>query len=327
MRAENVLIINTKGGGHAEIGLHLAKQLLSAGHSVTILNDGEQGKLEKKTPFNQYKSLEKATVVWSNPTDTATYPSEKFDVVYDNNGKDLDACKPAIDHFKGNVAHYVFVASAGAYKTNKIEPALVEGDARKEAAGHVAVENYLVEQDLPYTIFQPLYIYGPYTGKDYMPFFLDRLLRNRPVPIPAPGIQLTSLSHVEDVASLLAKVPGNAAAIGQHYNVASDRYITFDGLVKALADAAGVEANIVHYDPKAVALKKGQGFPFRTEHFIASVDKAKRELGWTPTHKILEDVPGLVEAYKSSGLLDADVDFSTDDKILEAVGHKVPALA
>lgn len=47
---------------------------------------------------------------------------------------------------QGNVAHYVFVASAGAYKTNKIEPALVEGDARKEAAGHVAVENYLVEQ-------------------------------------------------------------------------------------------------------------------------------------------------------------------------------------
>ena len=145
------------------------------------------------------------------------------------------------------MAHYVFVASAGAYKTNKIEPALVEGDARKESAGHVAVENYLVEQvrqtgypflhltrsccnadilhleyteqlhtrvaalqDLPYTIFQPLYIYGPYTGKDYMPYFLDRLLRNRPVPIPAPGIQLTSLSHVEDVASMLAKVRRSA---------------------------------------------------------------------------------------------------------------------
>ena len=33
---------SSAGGGHAEIGLHLAKQLLSAGHSVTILNDGEQ---------------------------------------------------------------------------------------------------------------------------------------------------------------------------------------------------------------------------------------------------------------------------------------------
>lgn len=41
VRAEKVLIANTKGGGHAFIGLYLAKQLMSAGHTVTILNDGD----------------------------------------------------------------------------------------------------------------------------------------------------------------------------------------------------------------------------------------------------------------------------------------------
>lgn len=41
MRADSVLIANTKGGGHAFLGLHLAKKLLNAGHSVTILNDGD----------------------------------------------------------------------------------------------------------------------------------------------------------------------------------------------------------------------------------------------------------------------------------------------
>lgn len=61
-------------------------------------------------------------------------------------------------------------------------------------------------QGLPYTVFQPLYIYGPHTAKDYMGYFLDRLMRDRPVPIPAPGIQLVSLSHVEDLASMMAKV-------------------------------------------------------------------------------------------------------------------------
>ena len=40
--SERVLIANTKGGGHAFIGLHLAQQLLSKGHEVTILNDGEE---------------------------------------------------------------------------------------------------------------------------------------------------------------------------------------------------------------------------------------------------------------------------------------------
>ncbi len=40
--SERVLIANTKGGGHAFIGLHLAQQLLKKGHEVTILNDGEE---------------------------------------------------------------------------------------------------------------------------------------------------------------------------------------------------------------------------------------------------------------------------------------------
>ncbi len=53
--------------------------------------------------------------------------------------------------------------------------------------------------------------------------------RDRPVPIPAPGIQLTTLTHVEDVASMLASVPGNPAAVAQHYNVCSDRCISFVG--------------------------------------------------------------------------------------------------
>ena len=74
-------------------------------------------------------------------------------------------------------------------------------------------------------------------------------------------------------------------------------------------------------------LRQGEGIPFRTEHFIALVEKAKRELGWQPAHAFLDDVPSLVDAYKASGALDKDIDFSADDKILEAVGAKVPAMA
>ncbi len=107
---------------------------------------------------------------------------------------------------QGKVSHYVFVASAGAYVPDGIHAGLKEGDKRKESAGHVPVEQYLQSEGLPYTIFQPLYIYGPHTGKDCEQWFLDRILRNRPVPIPAPGIQLVALSHVEDVATMLAKV-------------------------------------------------------------------------------------------------------------------------
>ena len=78
---------------------------------------------------------------------------------------------------QGKVKHYVFVSSAGAYKANSVEPMHFEGDERKASAGHVEVEQYLEQQDVPYTVFQPLYLYGPYTGKDCEQWFMDRILR------------------------------------------------------------------------------------------------------------------------------------------------------
>lgn len=43
--------------------------------------------------------------------------------------------------------------------------------------GHVAVERYLESEGLPFTVFQPLYIYGPHTAKDCEQWFLDRIMR------------------------------------------------------------------------------------------------------------------------------------------------------
>jgi hypothetical protein len=58
-----------------------------------------QAKLASKAPFSQYGELEKmgATISWGSPTDPATWPQGEFEVVYDNNGKDMASCKPLID--------------------------------------------------------------------------------------------------------------------------------------------------------------------------------------------------------------------------------------
>lgn len=57
--------------------------------------------------------------------------------------------------------------------------------------------------------------------------------------IPAPGVQLVTLSHVEDIASMLAEVPGNPAAIRQYYNTCSDRQISFTGVLMCVLCMAG----------------------------------------------------------------------------------------
>mmetsp|Transcript_28353 Transcript_28353/g.62316 ORF Transcript_28353/g.62316 Transcript_28353/m.62316 type:complete len:556 (+) Transcript_28353:33-1700(+) len=331
-KGPRALIVNTKGGGHAFIGYYLAKELVAKGYCVTIMNDGDKAKVSAKAPYNNYSALENAgiQVVWGNPTKPSTYPAGEFQIVYDNNGKDLESCKPLIDTYKNRVKHFVFVSSAGAYKADPIEPMHIEGDSRKSTAGHVEVENYLREQRVPYTVFQPLYIYGPLTNKDCEQWFVDRIIRDRPVPIPEPGIQLTSLTHVEDVASMLAAVPGNKYAIRQHYNVCSDRAVTFTGIAKAIGKALGKEPKIVLYNPEKIGMGKSgkaEGFPFRTVHFFASPDKARFDLDWKPKHDFLGDVQALVNDYKKQGRQNQSIDFSIDDKILAAVAKEAKTAA
>lgn len=61
-----------------------------------------QAKSKSKAPYSQYDSLQQqgAKIHWGSPSDSSAIPSGDFDVVYDNNGKDMDACKPLIDAFK-----------------------------------------------------------------------------------------------------------------------------------------------------------------------------------------------------------------------------------
>lgn len=52
---KNVLIVNTNSGGHAVIGFYFAKELLSAGHAVTIMTVGDESSDKmKKPPFSRF---------------------------------------------------------------------------------------------------------------------------------------------------------------------------------------------------------------------------------------------------------------------------------
>lgn len=115
------------------------------------------------------------------------------------------------------------------------------------------------------------------------------------------GIQLTSVSHVEDVAAMMAAAAGNHAAIKQHYNACSDRTYTLDGIAHCVAAALGKEPKIVHYNVKDFDIPKGKSFPFRTVHFFASADKAKQDLGWKAEHKFAEDLKTQVCPYLRGG--------------------------
>ncbi|KAJ3669346.1 hypothetical protein LUZ60_011296 [Juncus effusus] len=325
---KKVLIINTNSGGHAVIGFYFAKELLASGHDVTVLTVGEEGSDKmKKTPFTRFSELTSngGKTVWGDPKEVGKLlEGASFDVVLDNNGKDLDAVKPVADWAKSaNVSQFLFISSAGIYKPTDELPH-VEGDAVKESAGHVVVEKYIESLSFAsWASFRPQYMIGSGNNKDCEEWFFDRIVRNRPVPIPGSGMQLTNISHVRDLSSMLTHaVTQPEKSNGQLFNCVSDQAVTFNGLVKLCAQAAGKEANVVYYDPKEAGVDAKKAFPFRNMHFYAEPRAAKEILGWKSTTNLPEDLKERFAEYLSIGRDKKEMKFEIDDKILESL--KVP---
>ena len=303
-------------GGTRFIGVYLTRILVAQGHDVVLFNRGN-----RPSPVAGIRRIQ------GDRTDPnqirAALSAETFDAVFDNNGRELSDTQPLADLFRDKVQHFVYMSSAGVYlKADQLPH--VEGDPVDPKSRHLGkhdTEAYLAAQGLPFTSIRPTYIYGPQNYNDLEAWFFDRIVRDRPIPIPGHGLHLTQLGHVQDLAQAMANVLGNSQAIGQIYNVSGDRYVTFDGLARACAIAAGKSADdlqIVHYDPKQFDFGKRKAFPLRTQHFFASVHKAIAELEWQPKFDLIS---GLQDSfnndYLAAGRDRAEIDFSTDDEILQ----------
>ena len=200
----------------------------------------------------------------------------------------------------------------------------IEGDPvdpNSRHKGKFHTEDYLTEQSIPFTAIRPVYIYGPQNYNPLEKWFFDRIVRDRPIPIPGSGMALTHLGHCEDLASAMVSVLDNPKAIGQIYNISGDKAVTFDGLAKACATAIGKDPSaikIVHYDPAQFDFGKKKAFPMRIQHFFTDISKAQSELKWQPKFDLIK---GLKDSYENDYLAEGkdklDVDFSCDHQILE----------
>ena len=306
-------------GGTRFIGVYLTQLLVEQGHKVVLFNRGNR-------PVPSLQGVEQITGDRTDPTQLKEKLSqENFDVIFDNNGRELTDTQPLAEIFQDRVQHFVYMSSAGVYLKSDFLPH-VEGDAvdpKSRHKGKHETEAFLTQSGLPFTSIRPTYIYGPSNYNDLESWFFDRIVRARPIPIPGNGMHITQLGHVKDLARAMTKIVGNQKAVGQIYNVSGDRFVTFDGLARACAVAAGKspeEVKIVHYDPKKFDFGKRKAFPMRVQHFFASVNKAMTELSWEPEYDLISGLKDSLENdYLASGRDKAEVDLSVDEEILQAL--------
>lgn len=331
--SRRVLVVNTKGGGHVVIGPHLAEKMLSEGHSVHVHQVGSK---KGGAPFDRYDTLSAtypSTFSLSHgDVSSQSVPTGTYDAVYDNNAKSLEDIQPIIEAGKAG-AEVFYVSSAGAYSYFPAVAPHRSGDPAKGPT--IDVEDALRSNNVSSASFRPIYILGAGSGKrEYSDFFFDRIVRNRPLPIPGNAAVCTSITDVRDVCAMLASSLGKGLS-GEVMNSVSPRTVTFEGMVQMCAKAAGRTATTVYYDPaemesKVEGFKVKKAFPFRPRHFFADPYPGKAlESTVTWEGPFSGTAAGLQNAvnesyaeYVALGLDKAAVDFSLDDAILAAAGHR-----
>ena len=305
-------------GGTRFIGVFLTKTLVAQGHEVVLFNRG-----------NNPAPVDGVTQIHGDRKDPdqlkAKLANETFDIVFDNNGRELSDTQPLVEILGDKIKQFVYVSSAGVYLKSSQMPHRENDpvDPKSRHKGKHHTEAYLTKSGINWTSIRPTYIYGPQNYNDLEAWFFDRLVRDRPLPIPGNGMHLTQFGHIQDLADAMAALIGNTKAKGQIYNISGDRYVTFDGLALACAEAIGKDPSqikLVHYDPSNFDFGKRKAFPMRLQHFFADVSKAKQELGWQPKYDLVSGLKdSFAKDYSASGRDSADIDFSLDEKILGAM--------
>jgi len=334
------LIIQNKGGGHGEIGYELAKTLVAQSPDLEVIMLQDKCNYEK-APFSSYQDLKDLGVKIydtefeqlienenkknnsdsdsnnnSNNNNNNNEKDQDQDFLSMLHGKQIDYI---IDNYskgkqevfielakKSNTKQYLFVSSAGMYKSSKLLP------LSESSPVHITpvreYESCLEATTVPYTCLRPQYIYGAQANKHYLDYFIGRAFRKLQIPLPLHGDQLLSLTNIKDVASLIALAINHPNATNQIFNCVTDRYISYKDLAILCHNAyhnQETDKNFLYYDPEEFDTWKSKSpimrFPFRSESFIVSCDKATQLLGWSPSYNIVNDINEVVNGYKERG--------------------------
>ena len=105
--------------------------------------------------------------------------------------------------------------------------------------------------------------------------------------------------HIIILLLAMAQVIGKDAAKGQVYNIQDPQSVSFTGLARLCAKAMGTDPEsltITLYDKNKYDFGEKKAFPMREQHFFCSIDKAIKDLEWTPKYDLLS---GLKDSYEN----------------------------
>ena len=294
-------------GGTRFVGKPLVARLQAQGHALTLFTRGKNA-----VPAG----VEHLCGDRSSEEGLSALQGRSFDVIVDSSGRKQEDSSRVVA-ITGPPSHrFVYVSSAGVYADSEQWP-LDESsptDPQSRHAGKAETEAWLRHEGIAFTSFRPTYIYGPGNYNPVERWFFDRIVHNRPIPLPGDGSTITQLGHVQDLAEAMARCIEVDAAANRIYNCSGKQGITFKGLIRAAAVACDRDPDSLDlrsFNPSDLDPKARKAFPLRLNHFLTDITRVERELAWQPSFDLAK---GLADSYTNDYALNptAAPDFSAD---------------
>lgn len=310
-------------GGNGLLGRHLVSALQDRGDTVRVLALPEEDTrwLEQRSVAvhrGDIRGPETLTVPMSGVQGVVHLagmmgvwrPMQDYHAV--NVTGTENVCRAAL---AAGVSRIVHVSSWTVYGMNLGEPAR-EGFALRpfhepyavtKADGDMVVQRMITDDHLPAVIIRPGTFFGP---GDYLHFarMADRVRQGRGI-IVGPGDNALPFVYVTDVVQGLLLGLDRENAVGEAYNITNDSPLTQQQFLHAIAEDISVAPPRLHVPYPALyaagslaervaAITRSQRQPvvtrlgvklFGTENRHA-IDKARRELGYSPRVPLREGV-------------------------------------
>ncbi len=261
-------------GGAGFMGSHLIDELLKLDYEVVSLDDlsgGFSENVPKSAEFIEGSIVDTKLV-------NSLFEKHKFDYVFHLAAYAAEGLSHFIRHFNyennligsvnlinasvnSGVKRFIFTSSIAVYGPNQLP---MTEELTPEPEDPYGVAKFAVELDLKaaermfgmeYVIFRPHNVYGErqHIGDKYrnvIGIFMNKIMKNEPLPIFGDGEQQRAFSHISDVAPVIAMSATSDAARNQVFNVGADVPYTINQLARTVSNAMGVDLKVESFPPR-----------------------------------------------------------------------------
>lgn len=304
-------------GGAGFIGSHLVELLLERGDRVRVLDNFVNGKQENlaEAPHRDRLEVLKGTVTSKDDLKAAmvgvgrVFHLPALGVRHSLHSPEENAHTNAygtlltlISAREAGVRRFVYCSTSEVYGTAREVP-MTEAHptfphtvyAASKLAGDGYTRAYHDSFGMETVVVRPFNAYGPrchHEGDsgEVIPRFVLRAMAGRPLVIFGDGTQTRDFTYVTDTARGLALAGDCDEAVGETFNVGSNREITINELARVVSEVVS--------RPDTVVIRQAPR-PGDTLRLYADSSKAERVLGFRPSVPLREGITRLVSWYRS----------------------------